>query len=134
MKDKAELVRGWLRKAFSDLAAVEGSIQARALDAACFHAQQAAEKFLKAFLIHNAIDFPFTHNLSKLLDLCKTCDEVFDGLRVQVSSLTPYAVELRYDHEFWPGQETAEEARSAALAVRDAVLGGLPEDMVAGIG
>jgi HEPN domain-containing protein len=58
MKGKAELVRGWLRKAFSDLAALDASLQADALDAACFHAQQAAEKFLKAFLIHNAVDFP----------------------------------------------------------------------------
>jgi len=134
MKGKAELVRGWLRKAFSDLAALDASLQADALDAACFHAQQAAEKFLKAFLIHNAVDFPFTHNLSKLVDLCSACDAVFGSVKVQVASLTPYAVELRYDHEFWPGREVAEEARLAALAVREVVLKRLPEDIVAGIG
>jgi HEPN domain-containing protein len=50
MKDQADLVRGWVRKARSDVIAVEALINANALDTACFHAQQAAEKYLKAYM------------------------------------------------------------------------------------
>ena len=52
MKARNDLVRGWLRKAFSDVVAMDASLNAGALDAACFHAQQAAEKCLKAFLLY----------------------------------------------------------------------------------
>jgi len=47
MKDKADLVRGWLRKAASDVVSMEATLKAGSLDGACFHAQQAAEKYLK---------------------------------------------------------------------------------------
>ena len=63
MKARNDLVRGWLRKASSDVVAMDASLNAGALDAACFHAQQAAEKCLKAFLLYHGKDFPYTHNL-----------------------------------------------------------------------
>jgi HEPN domain-containing protein len=69
MKEKAELVLGWLRKAQSDGVALDVTLRARALDAACFHAQQVAEKCLKAFLTHYEVPFPYTHNLTKLVEL-----------------------------------------------------------------
>jgi len=51
MKSRADLVRGWLRKAGSDLENVRLCLAAgQALDTACFHAQQAVEKSLKAYL------------------------------------------------------------------------------------
>jgi HEPN domain-containing protein len=50
MRQRADVVRGWLRKASSDAAAVESLLKDSNLDAACFRAQQAAEKYLKAFL------------------------------------------------------------------------------------
>ncbi len=47
MKERRDLVQGWLRKANSDLAVVELALNAGvALDTACFHAQQAAERAL----------------------------------------------------------------------------------------
>jgi HEPN domain-containing protein len=49
MKTAAELCLGLLLKAKSDRVAMEASLAAGALDAACFHAQQAVEKGLKAF-------------------------------------------------------------------------------------
>ena len=129
MKERAELVVGWLRKAQSDLVALEVTLQARALDASCFHAQQAAEKYLKAFLTHHGVAFPYTHNLAKVLDFCAQIDADFRSLLPRVEPLTPYAVRPRYDASFWPSLEAAEEARSAAIAVRDFVLGRLPESL-----
>jgi HEPN domain-containing protein len=35
-----------------------------------YHAQQCAEKYLKAYLIFCGIDFPYTHDISELLELC----------------------------------------------------------------
>ncbi len=114
MKDKADLVRGWLRKADSDVVAMDAAFGAGAYDAACFHAQQAVEKLFKAFLIHSGLPVVHTHNLEKLLAQCASVDPVFRGLAELVAPLTPYAVEARYDDEFWPAREVAEEALAAA--------------------
>jgi HEPN domain-containing protein len=128
MKDAAELSRGLLRKAASDRAAMEASLAARALDAACFHAQQMAEKCLKGFLAHHRVTFPYTHNLTKLVEMAAAIDSTFRTLLPTVAPLTPYAVELRYDDSFWPTQQVAEEARSAALTVLQFVLDRLPTE------
>jgi len=129
MKNNADLVKGWLRKARSDELALDASLSAGALDAACFHAQQAAGKYLKAFLPHKGIVFPYVHNLSKLVELCAGPEASFQSLIKTVEPLTPYAVELRYDHEFWPGREEAEEAKALAGAVRDFVMKKLPREV-----
>ena len=131
MKEKADLVRGWLRKAQSDRVALEASLSAGALDVACFHAQQVAEKYLKAFLTQAGITFPFTHNLAKLVELCAGADGSFGSLLPVVEPLTPYAAELRYDQEFWPSLEVATAARSSAAAVQEFVLARLPAELAA---
>jgi len=117
MKRKTDLVYGWLKKAASDMRALEASIGAEAFDAACFHAQQAAEKALKAFLIGTETEFPHTHNLTKLVALCASFDDRFSGLRETVEPLTPYAVEMRYDAEFWPSESDARDAGRRAAEV-----------------
>ena len=121
MKDRSDLVAGLVRKAESDLLAMNASLNAGALDAACIHAQQAAEKYLKSFLAVKNIAFPHTHNLSKLLDACAAMAPPLRELSETAATLTPYAVELRYDFEFWPTKEAAHEARTAAIAVRNAI-------------
>ena len=117
MKDAAELCRGLLRKARSDRIAMDASLASQAFDAACFHAQQIAEKCLKSFLAYRCVAFPYTHNLTKLVELSSAIDPAFGALLPVVAPLTPYAVELRYDDSFWPTQQAAEEARVSALKV-----------------
>lgn len=61
----------WLRRARSDLALASGD---RALadvlyEDLCFHAQQAAEKAIKAVLVHRQVAFPRTHAIVDLLTL-----------------------------------------------------------------
>ncbi len=93
MKAKNDLVQGWLQKAESDLANAKMCIASnQALDTACFHAQQAAERCIKAYL-------------------------------------TPYAVELRYDNEFWPSVETAHQALDSALTIQAFVTERLSSEM-----
>jgi hypothetical protein len=45
---------------------------------------------------------------------------------MELSALTPYAVQLRYDMEFWPDQATAQKASAMVDRVRAAVLAVLP--------
>jgi len=130
MKDQTDLVRGWLRKAESDLANAEMCLSAGlSLDTACFHAQQAAEKWIKAYLTAYEVDFPFIHNLEKLIELCAQRDPSFVDLEAAGQELTPYAVALRYDVEFWPAPEIAQQAVDAAVAIRDFIMTRLPAEM-----
>ena len=117
MKGKSDLVRGWLRKAASDLVAMRASAQAGSFDAACFHAQQAAEKYLKAYLIDRDRPVPHTHNLYKLFALCSESEPAFQQLIDTADLLTPFAVEARYDTEFWPTSQMVEQAEAAAKRI-----------------
>ncbi len=119
MKSNRDVAQGWLRKAESDLANAELCLSAgKALDTACFHCQQSAEKALKAYLISHGVAFPFVHDLDKLLAPCLARDAGFSALAAIAATLTPYAVILRYDQEFWP---TAEEVTRAVEAARTVV-------------
>jgi HEPN domain-containing protein len=130
MKSNADAVKGWIKKGDSDLANVRMCLGGHdCLDTACFHAQQAAEKYIKAYLTAYEMDFPFIHNLEKLIELSATNDETFLGIKQMGESLTPYAVSLRYDQDFWPEEPTVEEALAAAERIRDFVIERLPEDM-----
>ena len=60
----------------------------------CFHAQQAVEKVLKAYLIKNNIDFEKIHNLETLRKLCATVDVAFEEL--DFGDLNYYGVSTRY--------------------------------------
>lgn len=127
MKDKLDHSRGWLLKAESDLLAAEKLVTVGGpYDMACFHSQQAAEKYLKALLAFADQPIPRTHNLEDLDRLCEQAVSNWHIAGVDLTRLTPYAVELRYDFEFWPDQATAEEALQDAKAVRAAVLSILP--------
>ncbi len=129
MKAKADLVRGWLLKAESDLANVRMCLAAGlAFDTACFHAQQAAEKCIKAYLTAYEIEVPFIHNLEKLIELCAQRDSSFLSIKALSQELTPYAVELRYDDEFWPSVETVQQALDAALTIKGFVMDRLPKE------
>jgi len=71
MKDKHDLVRGWVAKAESDLFVVHQILNTPGpYDAACFHAQQAIEKFLKSVLLLYDVPVPRTHDLEELQRLC----------------------------------------------------------------
>jgi len=129
MKAKADLVRGWVPKARSDLLAMDASRAAGSLDTCCFHAQQPTEKLLKDYLIHRDVEFPFTHDLAKFLELAAQQDAGLLNLKPAAETLTPYAVQLRYDDDFWPGEGTADEARALAKAACDSALSRLPSDV-----
>lgn len=82
-----------------------------------FHAQQAVEKSIKAVLAHNNIEFPYTHDLDGLTELCKG-----NGIDVppqldDIDQLSPYGVQLRYGASRRGGLDRDQALRWAADAI-----------------
>lgn len=66
--DKSTLVSAWKRRSCQDMnAAVLLHEQGDLEETSLFHLQQCAEKGLKAYLVHCEINFPHTHDLSRLV-------------------------------------------------------------------
>lgn len=105
----------WLRYARSDFEVARfPAVPGILLETLCFHAQQTAEKSLKAVLIARGIDFPRTHSLRRLLDLLPA--EIAIPATIQaVARLTDYAVLSRYPGDLEPveAQEYRETIRLA---------------------
>ncbi|MGC8835307.1 MAG: HEPN domain-containing protein [Armatimonadota bacterium] len=129
---KAELVRGWLEKARRDLVVAEREAGSAApfTDIACFHAQQSAEKSLKAYLTWRGVPFPRTHALEDLVLLAAREDNSFACLEEAAVQLTPYAVEARYPEFSEPAVEDAKEAVELARRIWSFVKQKIPEDAV----
>lgn len=81
-----------------------------------YHAQQCAEKSLKAFLVRHHIDFPYTHNISRLLELCSDAAKWGNSL-LDAEELSVYAVTTRY-----PGEEEEVSREEALRAIELAEL------------
>ena len=95
-------------------------------DTVCFHAQQCVEKYAKALLVLNGIDFPWTHNLSELI--ARLPVHARPNLTPEEQErLTDYATVTRYpgDYEPIPLAETRRAVR-IARRVRRAIRKLLP--------
>jgi HEPN domain-containing protein len=83
-------------------------------DAVCFHSQQCAEKYVKAFLQEHNIRFEKIHNLVRLLQQCTAVDGTFELIRPHLELLNAYAVDIRYPRI----RATKEEARDPFKAMQ----------------
>jgi HEPN domain-containing protein len=109
------LTREWVDKAEGDFVTARRELRARKApnyDAACFHAQQCAEKYLKARLQEEGIAFSRTHDLATLLDLLLPVEPSWAVMRSDLDRLTSYAVEFRY-----PGTSADKAMARSAVAV-----------------
>ena len=121
------LTAEWVQKAEGDLATAHRELRARRApnyDAACFHAQQCVEKYLKALLQEAEVPFGKTHNLSLLLDLLANRHPTLELLRPTLAILSAYAVEYRYPGES-ADKTLARQATRMAESIKTAVLEGL---------
>lgn len=84
---------------------------------ACFHAQQCAEKYMKALLAFKDIKFPLTHDLTVLEVKCASAGINMDIEKKWLALLSAYAVAARYDRDR-PSLEDAKEALEIAKAIR----------------
>ena len=117
--NKPAIPHRWLQNARADMAMARAPLPRGATyEMLCFHAQQAAEKALKAVLLHVNLDFPFTHDLAALMALLP--DSIPRPLSpAEIVDLNPYAVATRY-----PGEEeavTSEEYREAVRVAESVV-------------
>lgn len=125
------LARDWLAKAATDLLVCERLLTegVEFSEAVAFHAQQAAEKSLKALLVARQVEFPKTHDIERLLELVAFDDGSLAEALVDAPELTPYGVEYRYPGEYAPvSAETASACVSHANRVYDEISQRLPED------
>ena len=117
MDDKELTVQRWQIKAQHDLLTARTMLGAELhpTDVVCYHCQQCAEKMLKAYLVMRDCDFPKTHDLRNLLDLCADHDPEFKTLRSEAENLTDYAVQTRYvdDWRDIPVEEATEAVQYA---------------------
>lgn len=131
MEPDIELTRQWLEHANRDLRSAEVLLAAEPplIEDASFHCQQAAEKALKAYLVHRCIEFERSHDLIYLLDLCVRHDEAFEQWYEESRPLTDHAVRFRYPHP-GPAPTLDEGRRSIEVAQRMSgfVLDRLPHD------
>ncbi|MHB8766986.1 MAG: HEPN domain-containing protein [Deferrisomatales bacterium] len=123
-------VQEWVRHADEDLRLARYALT---MASGCpyrliaYHAQQCAEKCLKAFLVHAGVDFPYTHSISRLIELCGPLAEWPETIR-DAEELTPFALTARY-----PGphaevtRDEAIRATGIAANVRAAIIGVLSD-------
>ena len=107
-----EIALEWVNRAENDntLAHLALNAEPPIPEGACFHAQQCAEKYLKAYLQDQNVEVPRTHHLLVLLDLCLSHGAGFEGLRDPLTELDGYGVAVRY-----PGVNISKELGSSAI-------------------
>ena len=101
-KTLQQAVANWLLKAENDLIMAKDERFLKkdgfVTDGICFHCQQAAEKYLKAFLVLHSVDFEKTHNLEFLANLCKAISGDFGSL--EFGNLTNYGISVNISRRF----------------------------------
>ena len=111
-----KLTREWIHKAEDDLIVAEREYKHKRpiYDAVCFHSQQCVEKYMKAVLQENDVEFEKTHDLDVLLESCKTFIPELEHYKLAILNLSSFAVEIRY-----PGvRATKNEATECISAMR----------------
>ncbi len=121
----------WVAKAEGDFATMEREMRARKnpnYDGVCFHAQQCAEKYLKA--LATELDLPFlrTHDLVALLEPLLSVYPLWEAYRSDLAYLSGFAVSFRYPGES-ADRESAADARRRCRVFRRAARAvlGLPQ-------
>jgi HEPN domain-containing protein len=108
-----KVVSEWLDKAKEDLSFANSLIDESPFFAQiCFHYHQAAEKFLKAFIVAMNLEFKKIHDLIVLLQLCIEEESSLEALMEDCRFLNAFYIETRYPVH-WPTRHNREEAEKA---------------------
>src|SRR5687767_1034441 len=97
-QELVQATRAWLLRVDEDLQVVDVSLGSKRVlaNAATFHAQQAAEKALKAFLTWHGRPFAKTHSIAELGRACVLIDPDLEPVLRRAVVLTEYAWKSRY--------------------------------------
>lgn len=128
--ETSRIVKQWIEYAEDDLRL---AIHGLKIKSSCpykliaFHAQQYAEKYLKAFLALRKVDFPHTHNVALLLELCSPLSDFVAELQ-GVEVLTQYAVTTRYPGKDLVSKKEAQKAVDMAELTKKTVKSALKRE------
>lgn len=116
-----EIAEEWIQKADEDLGFAEIGLQHSNFFAQiCFHFQQAAEKYLKAVIVANELEFRPVHDLQELVVVIKNKLPEVETIAGDCAYLNPYYIDTRYPVH-WPSnydRSTAEAAADAAEKIK----------------
>lgn len=117
MVDK-RLINEWPAKAEEDFGFASSVIEdSTYYPQICFHYQQAAEKYLKAFIVANDLEFKKSHELVELLGICGAKDQAIFQIEEDCNYLNRFYIDTRYPVH-WPANYTKEEALKAQKAAK----------------
>jgi HEPN domain-containing protein len=104
----------WVEKAEGDykVALRESAAQDPVYDVVCFHCHQCLEKYLKAILVENNVEFEKIHDLEALMYICKEFLPALERNRDNLIWLTQFSVRVRY-----PGFSSKKKDTQKALSV-----------------
>jgi HEPN domain-containing protein len=111
--------RAWVEKAEEDFVLARSALRRKKplITGVCFHAQQCAEKYMKALLVSKKAGFPMTHDLLLLNNLCSNVGIFLEIDPKLLNTLTDFAVRTRYPGEE-PALHDAKEALEIAKLIR----------------
>lgn len=112
------IIDEWLAKADEDYLFTEKYLQNEESFFAplCFHCQQAAEKYLKSYIVAKELSFLKIHDINELREVCQDHEESFEEIRDECALLSRYYIDTRYP-TVWPVGYTKEDAWTALEAV-----------------
>jgi len=122
--------RYWLKEAENNLSLARLVAEREYYSFACFHAQQAAEMALKAFLAFQGEVDMRTHSLHRLVAAAGSYDDEASRLDDSARMLEEYYTTTRYPNGIGTGAPSDyfnERQAREALAAADAVLGFVKE-------
>lgn len=113
----SRIVAEWVEKAEEDYLFTEKYIgdEESFFAPLCFHCQQSAEKYLKAYIIAHKIPLRKIHDLVELIQMCLKKDSTFIEIKEDAILINPYYVDTRYPGT-WPIGFTKEDALAAFAA------------------
>lgn len=118
------LAKEWLLKAQDDEQSAEVLLKEKGSpNTICFLSQQAAEKYLKGYLVFKKREFPKIHDLDRLTKLCKEIDSNFEEIREEAKFLSAFYITTRYPGDYPQFSfRDAEKAFKKALKIKNFVL------------
>lgn len=118
------IVNEWIDKANKDLSIAQEDIKKpERSEYVAFNCQQAVEKYLKAYIIANNLDFRKTHDLVALLKICVQKDKTFSNFKALVEDLNPLYLETRYpEFIYLITQERVKKALATAQKIAQFVI------------
>ncbi len=126
MSDPTRDWKEWIRKGDEDRLNIENNLKAEQIPWATviFHAQQAAEKYLKALLVYFSVEPKRTHDLRSLCNACASYDPAVLEFEEDCGDLNYLSEDIRYPNI---PEASEEDMGRRAVAASDRICAAIRE-------